>query len=305
MNSSYFEIVEQTNSPARARRLLDEGKVTFVVEIPVDFTRNIVRGSQPTLVIEADATDPAAGSYALAAFNTLATTALRDDLEGPLAARAARPATVPGHHASALQSGIEHAIQHRAGAARSDPHHDDGAAHLPGADARARARHLRESARHAGDAARDHAGQDRPQHPDRRHSERCHPAGGALCVRCADAGLACYSVACPRCLHRDVAGGRLHVLHHRGEPVAGDADDGVLPVALDPAFRLRVSVQGDAAMGAMDRRSSAGDTLPAHRHGVLPKGNGWTETWPEVWPLLIFLLVVTTMAVARFRRTLD
>src|SRR6202012_6067157 len=39
----------------------------------------------------ADATDPAAGSYALAAFNSLATTALRDDLVGPLAARAQGP----------------------------------------------------------------------------------------------------------------------------------------------------------------------------------------------------------------------
>jgi ABC-2 type transport system permease protein len=43
------------------------------------------------LLIEADATDPAAGSFALAAFSQLATTALRDDLKGPLAMRA------PGH----------------------------------------------------------------------------------------------------------------------------------------------------------------------------------------------------------------
>jgi hypothetical protein len=40
------------------------------------------------------------------------------------------------------------------------------------------------------------------------------------------------------------------------------------------------------------------------RHDIA-EGNGWAETWPETWPLLIFLLVVTTIAVARFRRTLD
>src|SRR5947207_1859244 len=85
-NSSYFEIVQQTNSPEKARRLLQEGRVIFVVEIPVNFTRDIVRGTQPSLIIESDATDPAAGSYALAAFNMLATTALRDDLVGPLKA---------------------------------------------------------------------------------------------------------------------------------------------------------------------------------------------------------------------------
>jgi ABC-2 type transport system permease protein len=90
-NSSYFDVVEQTNSPQKARRLLDEGKVLFVVEIPENFTRDIVRGAQPDLVFETDATDPAAGSYALAAANSLASTALRDDLVGPLAARAQGP----------------------------------------------------------------------------------------------------------------------------------------------------------------------------------------------------------------------
>ncbi len=63
----------------------------FVVEIPPNFSRDIVRGQHPDLLIEADATDPAAGSYAIAAFNQLATTALRDDLVGPLAARAQGP----------------------------------------------------------------------------------------------------------------------------------------------------------------------------------------------------------------------
>jgi ABC-2 type transport system permease protein len=90
-NSSYFDIIAETNSPSRARRMLQEGRVLFVVEIPENFTRDIVRGAQPDLLVETDATDPAAGSYALAAFNSLATTALRDDLKGPLAARAQGP----------------------------------------------------------------------------------------------------------------------------------------------------------------------------------------------------------------------
>jgi ABC-2 type transport system permease protein len=90
-NSSYFKIIEQTNDPAHARRLLQEGKVLFVVEIPPNFSRDIVRGQRPDLLIEADATDPAAGSFAIAAFNQLATTALRDDLVGPLAGRAQSP----------------------------------------------------------------------------------------------------------------------------------------------------------------------------------------------------------------------
>lgn len=91
-NSSYFRIIRETEDPKKARHMLQDGDVLFVVEIPVNFTRDIVRGQAPDLLLEADATDPAAGSYALAAFNNLATTALRDDLVGPLAARAQGPA---------------------------------------------------------------------------------------------------------------------------------------------------------------------------------------------------------------------
>jgi len=90
-NTDYFKIVAETNSPAKARRLLAEGKVSFVVEIPVDFTRDVVRGENPQLLIEADATDPSASSYALAAVDALAADALRDDLVGPLARRAQGP----------------------------------------------------------------------------------------------------------------------------------------------------------------------------------------------------------------------
>jgi ABC-2 type transport system permease protein len=87
-NSSYFELVAQTNSPREARKLLQDGKVLFVVEIPENFSRDIVRGARPDLLMEVDATDPAASGYALSAFARLATTALRDDLVGPLKARA-------------------------------------------------------------------------------------------------------------------------------------------------------------------------------------------------------------------------
>jgi ABC-2 type transport system permease protein len=87
-NSSYFEIVKATNSPVEARRMLDEGDVSFVVEIPANFSRDLVRGARPALLVESDATDPAAGSNATAALSQLFTDALRDDLKGPLAARA-------------------------------------------------------------------------------------------------------------------------------------------------------------------------------------------------------------------------
>jgi ABC-2 type transport system permease protein len=39
--------------------------------------------------------------------------------------------------------------------------------------------------------------------------------------------------------------------------------------------------------------------------GILLKGNGLTEIAPEIWPLLIFLGVAMTIGVRRYRQTLD
>ncbi|HET6222117.1 MAG TPA: ABC transporter permease, partial [Dongiaceae bacterium] len=39
--------------------------------------------------------------------------------------------------------------------------------------------------------------------------------------------------------------------------------------------------------------------------GILLKGNGFPEIWPNVWPLGLFLLVVVTIALRRYRQTLD
>jgi ABC-2 type transport system permease protein len=88
-NSDYFDVVAATYSPQDARRLIADGTATFAVEIPTNFSRDLVRGAQPSLLVEADATDPAAGSYAIAALSKLVDYALRDDLVGPLKARAA------------------------------------------------------------------------------------------------------------------------------------------------------------------------------------------------------------------------
>ena len=91
-NSSYFDLIAETRSPAEARKLLQDGKVLFVVEVPENFSRDLIKGAQPDLLMEVDATDPASSGYALSAFKALAATALRDDLVGPLAARAQGPA---------------------------------------------------------------------------------------------------------------------------------------------------------------------------------------------------------------------
>jgi ABC-2 type transport system permease protein len=93
-NSDYFDFVALAKTPQEAERMLDEGDVIFVVTVPVNFARDLVRGQSPELLIQADATDPAAASNAIAALSDLANSALREDLVGPLANRALSPAFV-------------------------------------------------------------------------------------------------------------------------------------------------------------------------------------------------------------------
>ena len=84
-NSGYFRIVDSIDSEADANRLLALGDVQFVVTIPENFSRKLQRGERPLLLVEADATDPAATSNAIAALLKLNQTALKRDLEGSLA----------------------------------------------------------------------------------------------------------------------------------------------------------------------------------------------------------------------------
>jgi ABC-2 type transport system permease protein len=94
-NSEYFDIVAIAHSPQEGDRMLDKGDVTFVITIPVNFARDMIRGLSPEVLIQADATDPIATGVALAAITQLATSALKDDLVGPLAVRATQQPFTP------------------------------------------------------------------------------------------------------------------------------------------------------------------------------------------------------------------
>lgn len=93
-NSQYFDITTIAASEAQADNLLRLGDVQFVIDIPENFSRKLLRGERPTLLIEADATDPAATGPAIAAFRAIADTALDRDLTGPLARLKAREGPV-------------------------------------------------------------------------------------------------------------------------------------------------------------------------------------------------------------------
>jgi ABC-2 type transport system permease protein len=53
-----------------------------------------------------------------------------------------------------------------------------------------------------------------------------------------------------------------------------------------------------------------GEVLPATYfmrlvRGILLKGNDWVDLWPNIWPMMVFTVLVMTIAVVFYRRTLD
>ena len=83
--SGYFDFVDELGSEEAARAALARGDVQFVVNFPADFTRALLRGERPALLIEADATAPAAAGAAIASVRELAFSVARKDLQGALA----------------------------------------------------------------------------------------------------------------------------------------------------------------------------------------------------------------------------
>ena len=90
-NSAYFDLTAQARTPAELDDMIRRGEVQFAVTIPGDFTRRVVRGDQAQMLVEVDATDPSATGAAVAALAALPTQALGADLKGALARPTAEP----------------------------------------------------------------------------------------------------------------------------------------------------------------------------------------------------------------------
>ena len=69
--TGYYRFTHVTDSAEAAEALIQRGDVAFVVTIPSDFGARVVRGDRPQILVEADATDPAAASGAISTLGTV------------------------------------------------------------------------------------------------------------------------------------------------------------------------------------------------------------------------------------------
>jgi ABC-2 type transport system permease protein len=79
-NTAYFRFTHEVHTVAEFDDLLQSGKVLFGVEIPRGFERAVRRGDHPSLLVAADATDPTAAGSALGTLSAIVQTALAHDL---------------------------------------------------------------------------------------------------------------------------------------------------------------------------------------------------------------------------------
>ena len=91
-NTGYFSIVATPPSADAADALLDRGEVQFALVFPAGFSRQLVRGEHPSVLLAADASDPSATGNALAALSQAGSAALAYDLTGALSSLVPAPA---------------------------------------------------------------------------------------------------------------------------------------------------------------------------------------------------------------------
>ena len=245
-NSSYFDDRAGDQLARRgAPHCCRKARCSFVVEIPANFSRDLVRGAQPELLIEADATDPAAGVQ-------------RDRARSSelVADGAARRSEGPAGGARAGAAAVQCRRRIRSTIRKPSPNttscRDCSRVILTMtmvlmtclALTRERERGTYENLLAMPATPLEiMIGKIAPNIAGRRDPERascCWSAKFVFDVPMIGSLLLLSRRAAA--LHHRQSRGRLHLLDHRPEPASGDADDDVLPAALDPAVGFRLSL---------------------------------------------------------------
>ena len=304
-NSGYFRLVRDAGGEAEASALLARGDVQFVITIPPDFGRRLVRGERPALLVEADATDPAATSNALAALQQLARTSLTPDLDGPLRhLRAGEPPFELRVHRRYNPEGI---TQHNI---------------VPGLMGTILTMTMVIMTSLAMTRERERGTMENllamPVLPVEVMLGKIIPFILVGYVQVVVILLAA------RYLFGVPMGGSLVLLSlvlvvfiaanlSIGFTFSTVAANQLQAMQMSFFFFLPSMLLSGFMFpyrGMPDWAQALGEILPLTHflrivRGILLKGNGWPEVWPELWPLLAFMLAAMGLALLRYRRTLD
>jgi ABC-2 type transport system permease protein len=303
-NSEYFKIA-RVASEKEADLLMQQGRVQFIINIPENFGRDIVRGVRPAVLIEADASDPVAAAGALAAASGVLPIVLAHDLTGPLATLKGKPEAVElrlqrrynpeGFTRYNIIPGLVGVILTMTGVMMTAL-----------AITRERERGTMETLL------------SMPIHPSEVMAGKILPyiiigylqafiiiitAGTLFGVPIhGSLGLLCLAllifISCNLAIGFTLSAGAQNQMQ---------ATQLSMMVTL-PSFMLSGFIF--PFYGMPQWAQILGNIIPATHfiritRGILLKGSGFSGVWPDIWPMLIFLVAATVFAMKRYRRTLD
>ncbi|MCX5543626.1 MULTISPECIES: ABC transporter permease [Paraburkholderia] len=304
-NSAYFDVIETLPDEASARHALARGTVQFVLSIPVDFSRRLLRGERPSLLVEADASDPTAITTALAALPGLVAPVAAKDLTGPLAHLNGTPAAFDVQvHRLYNPEGI---TQYNVVPGLMGVILTMTMVMMTGlAITRERERGTMENLLAT------------PVLPIEVMTGKIIPYVAIGLIQATIIVLAARYV-----FHVPFAGGLVTLYLSALLFIAANLTVGITLSSLAQnqlqamqltMFYFLPSLLLSGFMfpfGGMPRWAQwLGNLLPLTYfnrlvRGILLKGNGWTDLWPAVWPLAVFTVAVMAIAVRFYRRTLD
>jgi ABC-2 type transport system permease protein len=304
-NSGYFDMLTTPTSVEAAREGMAIGDIQFIVSIPPDFSRLLVRGENPALLLEADASDPAATGNAISALFTLNQSALQHDFKGLLAKY--------GNTAPPFEIRVQR------------DYNPEGITQyniVPGLmgtiltmtmimmTGMAMTRELERGTLENLLAF--------PVHPLEVMIGKILPYIMVGYIQVTVILVAAYFL-----FHVPIAGSLPMLLACVLIFLAANLTVGMMFSTIAKSqlqamqmtfFFFLPSMLLSGFMfpfrGMPDWAQIIGSGLPLTHflrivRGIMLKGNGWAETWPNVWPLLVFMGVVLAIGFKRYRRTLD
>jgi len=304
-NSGYFRVTMKIDSEAQMENVLAEGDVQFVLEIPDNFTRDLVRGEKPVLLVSADASDPAATGNAITALQYINLHALDTELTGPLAyLRAGSPPFEMRIHRRYNPEGVTqyNIVPGLMGVILTMTLIMMTAMAITRETERGTMENLLAT----------------PVQPLEVMIGKILPYIVVGYVQ-----VSVILVAARLLFNVPMAGSLLLLLGCILVFIAANLAVGILfstvaktqMQAMQMSFffflpSLLLSGFMFPFRGMPHWAQAVGEVLPLTHflrivRGIMLKGNSALETWPHLWPLLLFILVVVTLGLKRYRRTLD
>jgi ABC-2 type transport system permease protein len=303
--TAYFDLAPVPVSEADAQEMLQTGDVQFVITFPVNFTRDLLRNQHPQLLVQADATDPVAVGDAVGAVQDAIEQAATRELQGSFAAVAvpAPPVDIVVHAMYNPERRSQlNIVPALLGLVLTMTMVNITAMAIVREKERGTMENLLST----------------PARPAEVMLGKILPYIFVGYVQaCVILAAARFLFDVPELGSYALLGGcmLLFIMANLGMGILLSTVAQSQLQAMQMAFffflpSMMLSGFFFPFRGMPQWAQAIGSVLPLSHflrivRGVVLKGDGYLEVWPQIWPIGLFFLVVMSLAVVRFRRTLD